>query len=739
MLYALDQHRRMLNGEELTAVDQEWAALGATLSPAKVLGWQGGGAQEDEEDYNANDEFEDFLSAILEQYECDEEEAAEALEETVDEAGWNLDAAIDMLLAHGVQPYKATGGSGKYDDASGDSVHNVSGTDSDDGGEGGIQGGGRGDMRARTEGGGGDPKADQKKLNAGSVLPPPVSKIQSHSGASAGTIQIPLLRHRSRSTGPEIESRRGDGDNLSGESAPASSRISAAGTQFRPSCELLVRQVRRAIECDDATARLLLMDKRARDTNGAPDAAKAVKLFFAGQGEGQIKKGNQTEMVQTMSQVKSSAGTLHSMVLPAITLPDWDVGKAPEGGFTYSTFRRIFALLQKYQRQTNFATTVTLKSLVTANLRPTIEARCGLSKYCWKDENDGGMSDEAFIKKIKETLKPVRAMEFEVIFEGMRLKHPGNETDILATVEEWGEKWLSTEREAEEQGILLQPGKMKELFKKAVQPISRVSRLILGEQFKSTAEWYTLIVQELRLRQSYAAEADRDGKKGPPRSWGDGGNRGHESSRGRGRFFGSRQPHHAGLDSQEDRGGAQFNNHSGGAEPMVYSPPVRGRGRGGFSPRGRGGSQWAGRGERGTERTPTDSGRGDGAGSSRNAEQWGNRQPINDPANESSLTKGKWWHDSTNPHLCCRDAECGTRQDIPFCQGCGQHHHSREWCYKKRDEGFNAQGYWSENRKGQAPLPSRTGRAYGTPPARLNHMDAGGGQNPPSHAGQGLA
>ena len=69
---------------------------------------------------------------------------------------------------------------------------------------------------------------------------------------------------------------------------------------------------------------------------------------------------------------------------------------------------------------------------------------------------------------------------------------------------EWGERWLSTEREAAEQGIVLHPGKLKELFKKAVAPISRVRRLILGEQFRSTAEWYTLIIQELRLRQSLA-------------------------------------------------------------------------------------------------------------------------------------------------------------------------------------------------------------------------------------------
>ena len=33
----------------------------------------------------------------------------------------------------------------------------------------------------------------------------------------------------------------------------------------------------------------------------------------------------------------------------------------------------------------------------------------------------------------------------------------------------------------------------------------------------------------------------------------------------------------------------------------------------------------------------------------RNAEQYENQQSINDPANESSLWKGKCWHDNSNP------------------------------------------------------------------------------------------
>jgi hypothetical protein len=57
-----------------------------------------------------------------------------------------------------------------------------------------------------------------------------------------------------------------------------------------------------------------------------------------------------------------------------------------------------------------------------------------------------------------------------------------------------------------------------------------------------------------------------------------------------------------------------------------------------------------------------------------------------------------------------------------FCQGCGWEGHSRQWCYKSNEPGFNPTGYWSINRKGQAPLPGKKGDFRGT--GRVNHMDA---------------
>ena len=95
---------------------------------------------------------------------------------------------------------------------------------------------------------------------------------------------------------------------------------------------------------------------------------------------------------------------------------------------------------------------------------------------------------------------------------------------------------------------------------------------------------------------------------------------------------------------------------------------------------------------------------------------------------DQQLPKGKWWHDSSDPACFCRTPDCGEKQQIPYCQGCNQHHHERASCYKQNDERFNPTGYWCVNKKGQGPIPSLSGTYPGSPrSSRQNHM--GGGEN----------
>jgi hypothetical protein len=109
---------------------------------------------------------------------------------------------------------------------------------------------------------------------------------------------------------------------------------------------------------------------------------------------------------------------------------------------------------------------------------------------------------------------------------------------------------------------------------------------------------------------------------------------------------------------------------------------------------------------------------------------------VNDPSEDTAerLAKGVRWHDSAKQGSQCRDADCGTRQDVPFCQGCGMHGHDRPFCFKCREAAYNATGYWDKNRANQPPIQGLRGiRRAGdsedksAATARGNIMDAAPG------------
>ena len=267
-----------------------------------------------------------------------------------------------------------------------------------------------------------------------------------------------------------------------------------------------------------------------------------------------------------------------------------------------------------------------------------------------------------------------------------------------------------------------------------------------------------MITKELQVQASYASQMERDVKRTSDSGGGRGtgrdqtpqyqkGGRGGGSqaqsqspqsqrffSRGAGAQGSSAAPAGRGSHS-EARGnhmrgedGAQYN----GMEPMRWQRQDGGS-RGGRGGRGRASSAPpVGRGRSSNfEASPRTSfgnppgspqGRGDRNGAANN-ERFGTRQPINDPRNESAtaLPKGPYWHECGDG-LRCASAMCGQDTTV-FCQGCAWHGHSREWCYKGAEQGFNPTGYWSVNRRGQAPLPGKNGEFRGGA-GRMNHIDA---------------
>jgi len=94
---------------------------------------------------------------------------------------------------------------------------------------------------------------------------------------------------------------------------------------------------------------------------------------------------------------------------------------------------------------------------------------------------------------------------------------------------------------------------------------------------------------------------------------------------------------------------------------------------------------------------------------------------------KAKLPKGPRWHDSAMEKCRCRDPDCGLRQDVPFCQGCGMHGHDRPFCFKSGEPKFNPTGYWCVNRPNEAAiegLGQRRDSSSSFATARGNLMDA---------------
>jgi hypothetical protein len=135
------------------------------------------------------------------------------------------------------------------------------------------------------------------------------------------------------------------------------------------------------------------------------------------------------------------------------------------------------------------------------------------------------------------------------------------------------------------------------------------------------------------------------------------------------------------------------------------------------SPEGRRGSFRGGRGTlTGIRRVPGGGGEG---------------RQVNSSAEETKekLPKGARWHDSRMTVLRCRDPDCGTRQDVPFCQGCALHGHDRQFCFKSGEPQFNPSGYWCVNKPNEAPIEGLGRRREGvaspsSATSRGNMMDA---------------
>jgi len=290
-----------------------------------------------------------------------------------------------------------------------------------------------------------------------------------------------------------------------------------------------------------------------------------------------------------------------------IELPeDWEVGVAPKGGVNFTAFKRILGQVERYNRKIGKkGPKVALKDLVSQDLRPGIEGRCGFKPDIWNEEDEEvapGISDADFIAKLKRVLRPERKADFKSAFEAMKIEDRGTKgAALLSALETWGTKWLSKEREAEQAGVVIPSAWLKIAFKDAVEGVYRFKRWLKGRSWPSqrgSATWFKLLCDKLKKKVSKDEDDEREAREEKRRRWhsGDDDHSGYRSRGNQGNGGGQG----GGSGNSSNKGGSNRGNHGGGSSWSHEG----GRGSNSMWNRGRGGS-WnngAGRGSGNSDR-----------------------------------------------------------------------------------------------------------------------------------------
>ena len=787
---ALKQHQRSRAGEDLTADERELAQFAKTLSPVKLLGAGFRVAADGDDDIVLPSEDEDAIDELIEETGCERERAREALELSCD---WTANGrpsrvkAARWLNEQQEQRLESESEQSQPDEPEVECVGMTSprGTRRPASVAAGER---RGTGKAGTALGEVNkeevPRERRSKLCESANRKPVQSKYgrmkeadlaeeggrsDGNSGSNSSSSSEGLVSDFSSS---ESESGSSNSESSQEGGKAGQKRASTGGASlFSRSRERsregeakrasrYVRQLALALKIDASWAREIYDECVAQ---GTPSYDELLQHFY--RREVRQAKGTQQETTRSLGgepQRSSATGGDINVNMPTFQLPEWGPGQPPGGGVHFSTLQKMLEAYEKYDKQTNFMTQVTFKSMVKDVMKPNFESKCKLPETVWLPprEDDwkriadgkperGGWSDLRFLRRVRRTLRPKGSTNYEIAFESMILRHRGNEEQLSVNLDLWGTKWLAKEREAADEGKALPALKMKSYFKKAVAGVPRFRRWLEGRTFISCKDWYGVLCRKLHRSLGQHAEAaydkEREGEgrergeyiRGGGAYRGGHGGEGGGSTRGGGAYRGGRGGPTAGATTGPSRSspwsrnfekksdgdaGARANAHtagvglpphSGGVEPMESANPR-------FPDRTRG-SPKGGRG--GQKGSPGRFGQSDRSG-----------RQVNPVAEESreKLPKGPRWHDSKMTSCGCRDPDCGTRQDVPYCQGCGMHGHDRPFCFKSGEPMFNPSGYWCVNKPNERPIEGLGRRqqqdrsSFAT--GRSNMMDASGQQ-----------
>jgi len=333
----------------------------------------------------------------------------------------------------------------------------------------------------------------------------------------------------------------------------------------------------------------------------------------------------------------------------------WRIGTAKfNQGLCWTSYLHHKQAFDNHKQHSGRYSDRTFKSIIHANLVPTVCAACGFERAKW-----GSLSDEKLILALEKVLRPSRSTDFAVELRELRLLKHGDEP-LLARYEAFAEKFLYKCAEAEDAGKRIKWNVIKNAFSDAVRTETVLKHWMQEVKWSGVAKAHKRLLRKLRESRSI----EQLFHKG----------RAHLGGRAHGRD-----------EAEEEDGDA----------PARERPPPKRRIQVGGRAKGN-----AARKSQAAERSATGKFNNAAvqAGKSKPAPSKGDKGPK---LRQWKYDKrGASWHTDADLYD-CYDRPCNR----PFCQRCRGHGHTAEYCRKPDDApGLTREGYAQETAKGKAAI-----------------------------------
>jgi hypothetical protein len=295
----------------------------------------------------------------------------------------------------------------------------------------------------------------------------------------------------------------------------------------------------------------------------------------------------------------------------------------------------------------------TFKSIIHANLVPTVCAICGFLRSKWDS-----VPDSKLILKLEKALRPSRSTDFAVELRALKLFDSKQSGDsLMARYSAFAEKFIYKCAEAEDAGKRIKPNVIKAAFKSEVERENVLKHWLQEVQWKGVERAHKRLLRKLREARSVE------------------------------QLF-----HRPSVDRRSDRDPEDEHDHN--QKRRSYDRPSKGRSR------------------LNNTRVQRRKGKSNFAEGSHDKRKPYTKGEDGPPVRSWKFDKrGPSWHTDTDLYE-CYDKPCHRK----FCQRCRCHGHTADYCRKSDDtHGLTREGYAQETAKGKAairaPPPERAGKS----------------------------